>query len=222
MKIISICDLVTDFYYKNGKLVGVNGGMTSHNIIANIAKIGMETAVYGACGQDVTGNVALKSLKDIGVNIDNVEIMENIKTRCFHVSYIEENGKLEFKSKKRCPICNQKQWYEESNINTEDILKKINIEDVLVFDNLNIKNQIIIDNCKNKKMLDLGQYFELDNYSDEEVIKKIENKFDIINLNERVEKYLINKFYLNSLEDIYNILKPKMIIVTKEKKEQIL
>ena len=85
MKIISIGDLVTDFYYKNGKLVGVNGGMTSHNIIANIAKIGMETAVYGACGQDVTGNVALKSLKDIGVNIDNVEIMENIKTDAQYV-----------------------------------------------------------------------------------------------------------------------------------------
>ena len=218
MKIISIGDLVTDFYYKNGKLVGVNGGMTSHNIVANIAKMGLDTAVYGVCGQDVTGNVALKSLKDIGVNIDNVEIMENIKTRCFHVSYIEENGKLEFKSKKRCPICNQKQWYEESNINTDNILKKINIEDVLVFDNLNIKNQIIIDNCKNKKMLDLGQYFELDNYSDEEVIKKIENKFDIINLNERVEKYLLNRFSLNSLEDIYNILKPKMIIVTRGKK----
>ena len=218
MKIISIGDLVTDFYYKNGKLVGVNGGMTSHNIIANIAKIGLDTAVYGVCGQDVTGNVALKSLKDIGVNTDNVEIMENIKTRCFHVSYIEENGKLEFKSKKRCPICNQKQWYEESNINTDDILKKINIEDVLVFDNLNIKNQIIINNCENKKMLDLGQYFELDNYSAEELIKKIENKFDIINLNERVEKYLINRFSLNSLEDIYNILKPKMIIVTRGKK----
>lgn len=218
MKIISIGDLVTDFYYKNGKLVGVNGGMTSHNIIANIAKIRLDTAVYGVCGQDVTGNVALKSLKDIGANIDNVEIMENIKTCCFHVSYIEENGKLEFKSKKRCPICNQKQWYEESNINTDDILKKINIEDVLVFDNLNIKNQIIIDNCENKKMLDLGQYFELDNYSDEEVIKKIENKFDIINLNERVEKYLINRFSLNSLEDIYNILKPRMIIVTRGKK----
>ena len=183
MKIISIGDLVTDFYYKNGKLVGVNGGMTSHNIIANIAKMGLDTAVYGVCGQDVTGNVALKSLKDIGVNIDNVEIMENIKTRCFHVSYIEENGKLEFKSKKRCPICNQKQWYEESNINTDNILKKISIEDVLVFDNLNNKNQIVIDNCENKKMLDLGQYFELDNYSDEAVIKKIENKFDIINLN---------------------------------------
>ena len=218
MKIISIGDLVTDFYYKNGKLVGVNGGMTSHNIIANIAKMGLDTAVYGVCGQDVTGNVALKSLKDIGVNIDNVEIIKNIKTRCFHVSYIEENGKLEFKSKKRCPICNQKHWYEESNINTDNILKKIKIEDVLVFDNLNIKNQIIINNCKNKKMLDLGQYFELDNYSDEEVINKIENKFDIINLNERVEKYLINRFSLNSLEDIYNILKSKMIIVTMGKK----
>ena len=50
------------------------------------------------------------------------------------------------------------------------------------------------------------------------MIKKIENKFDIINLNERVEKYLLNRFSLNSLEDIYNILKPKMIIVTRGKK----
>ena len=36
MRIISIGDLVTDFYYKDGNLVGVNGGMTSHNIIVNI------------------------------------------------------------------------------------------------------------------------------------------------------------------------------------------
>ena len=35
MKVISIGDLVTDFYYKNGNLIGVNGGMSSHNIIAN-------------------------------------------------------------------------------------------------------------------------------------------------------------------------------------------
>lgn len=67
-------------------------------------------------------------------------------------------------------------------------------------------------------MLDLGQYFELDNYNDEEIIKKLKNKFDIINLNERVEKYLKNRFSLNSLEEIYNILNPKMIITTRGKK----
>lgn len=218
MKIISIGDLVTDFYYKNNKLVGVNGGMTSHNIIANICSFGLETAVYGVCGDDKMGRIAINSLKDIGVNIDSVKVIQNIKTRCFHVSYFEENGKLEFKSKKRCPFCNEKKWYEESKIDTDNILENINEEDILVFDNLNNKNQIIIDNCSNKKMIDLGQYFELDNYSDEEIIRKIKNKFDIINLNERVEKYLKTRYSLNKLEEIYNLLSPRMMIVTRGKK----
>ena len=49
-------------------------------------------------------------------------------------------------------------------------------------------------------------------------IEKIKNKFDVINLNERVEKYLKNRFSIKSLEEIYNILNPKMIIVTRGKK----
>lgn len=218
MRIISIGDLVTDFYYKNGKLIGVNGGMTSHNIIANIAKLSLETGVYGVCGNDTAGNIAIKSLRDIGVNVDNIRIIDNLSTRCFHVSYFEENGKLEFKSKKRCPVCNEKNWYDESKIDTNDILEKISEDDVLVFDNLNEKNQIIIDNCDNKKMLDLGQYFELEDYNDNDIIEKIKNKFDFINLNERVEKYLKNRFSIKSLEEIYNLLQPKMIIVTRGKK----
>ena len=218
MRIISIGDLVTDFYYKNGKLVGVNGGMTSHNIIANIAKLGLETGVYGVCGDDMAGTIAINSLKEVGTNIDNVKIIKNVNTRCFHVSYQELNGKLEFTSKKRCPVCNIKRWYEESKIEPNDILKQINTDDVLIFDNLNKKNQTIIDNCDNKKMLDLGQYFELEDYNDNDIIEKIKNKFDFINLNERVEKYLKNRFSIKSLEDIYNLLQPKMIIVTRGKK----
>lgn len=218
MKIISIGDLVTDFYYKNGKLIGINGGMTSHNIIANLSKMGLNTAVYGVCGNDMTGNIAINSLKDIGVNIDNIKVIDDIHTRTFHVSYIEKDGKLEFTSKKRCPICNEKKWYDDSKIEINDILNQINKDDVLIFDNLNEKNQAIIDSCTNRKMLDLGQYFELENYNDRDIINKIKNKFDFINLNERVEKYLKTRFSLKSLEDIYNLLQPKMIIITRGKK----
>lgn len=218
MRIVSIGDLVTDFYYKNGKLVGVNGGMTSHNIIANIAKFKMDTAVYGVCGNDMAGVVAMNSLKDIGVNIDHVKVMNDIVTRCFHVSYQESNGNMEFISKKRCPICNEKKWYDESKIEINDILNGIHQDDVLVFDNLNQKNQLIIDSCDNRKMLDLGQYFELDHYIDSEILEKIRNKFDMINLNERVEKYLQNRFSIKTLEEIYDLLSPKMIIVTRGKK----
>ena len=136
MKIISIGDLVTDYYYKNGKLIGINGGMTSHNIIANIAKMKFNTAVYGVCGDDMAGNIAIKSLNDIGVNTENIKKIKNLDTRCFHVSYFESDGDWKFDSKKRCPICNEKKWYEPSKIDPDKIIRNIKQEDILIFDTL--------------------------------------------------------------------------------------
>lgn len=218
MKFISIGDLVTDYYYKNGKLIGVNGGMTSHNIIANLKLLKNECSVFGVCGDDKAGEISIKSLKDIGVDTNNVLILENVKTRCFHVSYFEEEGKFDFISKKRCPVCNEKKWYVESLIDVDKIKKEIKKKDVLVFDNLNVKNQKIINSVQNIKMLDLGQYFEFEKFPAEEIIKKIKNKFAIINLNERVEKYLLNKFDLTNMLELSTYLSAKLLITTRGKK----
>ena len=87
MRVVSVGDLVLDYYYKNNKILGVNGGMTAHNIIANIQKMGISTSVYGVCGNDVQGQVAIQSLKKLGVDTDNIIMMDNIRTRCFLVSY---------------------------------------------------------------------------------------------------------------------------------------
>ncbi len=214
MRVVSIGDLVVDYYYKNEKLLGLNGGMTSHNIIANLAKMGINTAVFGACGDDMQGKIAIKSLEKLNVDVKNIIILDGIKTRCFHVSYFDNEGKMTFTSKKRCPLCNNKKWYENSLINTDDIIKNINGEDILIFDNLNIKNQIIIDATCNKKIIDLGQYFELENLSNKEIIDMLYNKFEIINFNERVSKYLIKRLNLNNNVDIYNILKPNFMTIT--------
>ena len=137
MRVVSIGDLVTDYYYKNGKLLGINGGMTSHNIIANLAKMNINTAVFGVCGDDIQGKIAIKSLEKLNVDVKNIVILNNVRTRCFHVSYFDIEGKLSFSSKKRCPFCNNKKWYENSLIDTNGIIKNINDDDVLVFDNLN-------------------------------------------------------------------------------------
>ncbi len=216
MKVVSIGDLVIDYYYKNEKLIGVNGGMSSHNIIANISKMKLNTAVYGVCGDDMAGQIAIQSLNDLGVNTEKIKIIKGLKTRCFHVSYFDNNDKIQ--SKKRCPFCNEKRWYESSKINFETILKDINKDDILVFDNLNSQNQKIIDNSQNKKMLDLGQYFELEKLTSREILNKLYNKFDIINLNERVESYLLKRFNINNLNDIFEMIKPNLIIVTRGKK----
>ena len=218
MRVVSIGDLVTDYYYKNDKLLGINGGMTSHNIIVNLAKMKVNTSVFGCCGKDLQGEIAIKSLEKINVDISNIKKLENVRTRCFHVSYYDENNKLTFTSKKRCPFCNNKKWYAESLIDTNYILSNIKDDDILVFDNLNDKNQYIIDNTNNKKVIDLGQYFEFEGLNNEEIIKKFVNKFEIINFNERVTKYLINRFNLKNDKELYNIIKPNLMTITRGEK----
>ena len=211
MRVVSIGDLVLDYYYKNGKLIGVDGGMSSHNIIANLAKKKISTAVYGVSGNDIQGKIANLSLKKLNVDVSKVLIKDNIKTRCFHVSYDKEG----FISKKRCPKCNEKKWYEESQIDIEYITKNIQNDDILVFDNLNDKNIEIIKNVSNKKIIDIGQYFEFENLSKEDIINKFNNDFEIINFNERVSNYLLDKLNLKNNIELYNLLKAKLVTITR-------
>ena len=211
MRVVSIGDLVLDYYYKNGKLIGVDGGMSSHNIIANLAKKKISTAVYGVSGNDIQGKIANLSLKKLNVDVSKVLIKDNIKTRCFHVSYDEEG----FISKKRCPKCNEKKWYEESQIDTEYISNNIQNDDILVFDNLNDKNIEIIKNVSNKKIIDIGQYFEFENLSKEDIINKLNNDFEIINFNEKVSNYLLDKLNLKNNIELYNLLKAKLVTITR-------
>lgn len=215
MRVVSIGDLVLDYYYKDGKLLGVNGGMSCHNIIANLAKSGLLTTVYGVCADDEQGKMAILSLQKLNVDIANIKILNNIHTRCFNVSYFMENGKINFISKKRCPICNEKRWYEESLIDPNEIINNIQSDDILVFDNLNEKNIKIINNVDNKKIIDIGQYFEFEKLTKREIVNKFLNKFDIINFNERVTKFLINKLKLKNNIELYNLLKPKLMTITR-------
>lgn len=221
MKVVSIGDLVIDYYYKDRKILGINGGMTSHNIIANLSNMGISTSVESVCGDDIQGKIAVKSLEKVGVDVKNIVFLKNIKTRSFHVSYYEENNILNLKSKKRCPFCNNKNWYEDSLIDVNSIINHLDKDDILVFDNLNKKNQFIIDNTSNKKIIDLGQYFELEKLTNEEIINKITNKFEIINLNERVSKYLNKRFEFNDDLELYRFLKPNFMTITKGEKGAI-
>ena len=215
MRVVGIGDLVTDYYYLNGKLLGVNGGMTSHNVIANLANMGISTSVFASCGNDVQGKIAIKSLEDLKVDVSNIKVVNGVRTRCFHVSYSFMEDKLKFISKKRCPFCNQKKWYDESLLDCDNILQNIQKNDVLVFDNLNEKNQRIIDTTLNKKVLDLGQYFEFEKLSVEEILEKLENKFEIINFNERVTNFLLTKLKVENDLELYNQLKPKFMTITR-------
>ncbi len=215
MKVISVGDLVLDYYYLNDNLIGVNGGMSSHNIILNLKYLGLNVSVSGVCGVDDAGILVIKSLSDEKIDVSHIKQLNEIETRKFHVSYYEEGESFKFKSKKRCPYCNKKSWYSESLIDVNEIIDDILNDDIIVIDNLNNRNSQLLSKIDNKVMLDLGQYFEFEELTDDEVKEKLNYNFEIVNLNERVLKYLVNRFNLNSITDI---IKAKIIIVTRGKK----
>ena len=178
----AISDLVLDIYYdENLKYIGCDGGISSLNIVCNLANSGFNTKCYGVCGNDQYGHLALKSLKECKVKTD-VDMSNLIKTRSYYIRKVMENNKYCFRSIKYFSFCNKISQYEESYINEKKIINKIKDNEILIFDNLNNKNQYIIDNTNNIKLLDLGQYNEFEYMNLNDILCKIKNKFKIINL----------------------------------------
>jgi sugar/nucleoside kinase (ribokinase family) len=211
-RIIGLGDLVADLYYKNGKLIGIDGGKTTSNIIANLSYLGFRTSMFGVCGNDIYGRIALNSLIRLGVDVTTV-IIKDIDTKKFH--NLTDNGK----STARCPYCNIKPTYKNSKIDVSYVKKNIDKEDILVIDNISKTNEKEITSLSktNSIVIDMGYYNSLENSSNNEIEKLLSNKFTIINMNNRVERYLIKRLNINSME-LYKLLKVKMLIITRGKK----
>ncbi len=216
-RFVSIGDLVADIYYdKNLKLIGVDGGVSAHNIICNLSYMGFSTFAIGACGNDFLGKIAIQSLNDCDVKND-IYINNNIKTKAYHIRRIIVDNEYKYKSIKYSPYSKKSSWYDESYILEDYVLKKIKKADILVFDNLNAKNQYIVDNTTNIKLLDLGLFNEFENLPKEKIIEKLKNKFEIINLNERVEKYFLDKLNIKDDIELSKIIGAKLTIITRGK-----
>lgn len=215
MRIVGISDLVCDIYYDEKlNIIGAFGGISACNIICNLQFMGFDTFIYGVCGNDYQGKICIDSLNDCNVKND-ILVLDNITTKTYQILKRKDNNRDVFRSIKSCPFCNKSTWYEGSYIDEKGILKKIKNDDILLFDNLNNKNQYIIDNTNNIKLLDLGTFNEFDNLNKKEIIKKIAGKFTIINLNERVEKYLINTLNCKNTLDLASLINSDLLIVTR-------
>ena len=217
-RFVGIGDLVADVYYdKNLRLIGADGGVTVFNLLCNLQSMGFNTFAFGVCGDDFLGRLSIKSLDDCGVKND-IYIDKNIKTKAYQIRRRIVDDRYAYKSIKYCPYCKESCWYEGSYIKEKDILTKIRKDDILIFDNLNSKNQYIIDNTTNQKLLDLGLFDEFEGLTPNDIIKKLQGKFEIINLNERVEKFFLAKLNLKDDIELYNLIKSKLIIITRGKR----
>lgn len=202
MRIFGVGDLVCDIYIHENHIVGVDGGKSFANIVVSLARF-YKCYIWGVCGVDECGKVACTSLKDLHVNTKYIE-KRKITTRRFYIDYSNRiTTKRDFQTGK-------KYWYPKSFVSL-DIFSILKSDDILIFDSLNDINVKIIQNTKQKKMLDIGYSNELENMTKEEIFSIFQNHISIININEKVEQYFLTKFKTLSF------LKTDLLIVTRGK-----
>lgn len=217
IRLVSIGDLVVDYYYFNSEIVGIFGGMSCHNIIANLADYGFRTGVFGVCGNDELGNIAKKSLEVQNIDTSHVLMLNDVRTRAVHVNCINDGINLNVISELECPNCHEIQWYQNSQLNVDYVLNNIKNNDILIFDSLDKKNQMIIKKTNNIKLIDIGHISDFYDMTINDLIDNFNKKFEIINVNGKVYEYILKKYNLHTYEDFTKLFGAKLTIITNGK-----
>lgn len=207
MRLISFGDLYIDYYLNNDLVLGICGGKSNANIIANLSKY-FDTAFFGVVGSDTQGKVAIDSLKRLGVDVSHIKTIDE-KTKTF---FIDSKG-----YSKVCPCCGRDLAYHGTKADFDEIRKNILEDDYIVVDNLNEPTLNLLNEIDNKAFIDIGYLGNLMYDSLDEIEEKLASRFEIINMNERVYNIIRKKFGIDSV-DLYELLNPKILIITHGKK----
>ena len=227
MKIIGIGDLVLDVYMNEKEIVGITSGMSFANVIYNITrllkedkKIEFESIIYGVCGNDIAGNIILKEAEESGIQTKYITIKDKKNTRKFYI-YLDENSNF-VASKKKNYITKKESWYSTSMVKKDIPEELLSKENIYVLGSVSKNFRDIMDKIEEvegKVCLDLGQTASFRYISLSKLKEMLTRKYYIVNLNERVAKYLLTRFGYNEYKELKQIFLTDMLIITKGKEE---
>lgn len=206
MRIVSFGNLYLDYYIKNGRVEGVSGGKTNANILANLSNR-FECFFIGSCGSDTLGDLLIKDLNDLGIKHKIKRVDKQSK------AYFIDNNKYSTE----CPFCNREVGYHGEKLTVEEVLSNLLEDDYLVIDNFHVLTCNVLKNTNNRAFLDIGYDYDIRYRSLDELTDIITDRFEIINMNDKVYRTFKNKFMLDAL-DLYELFNPKILIITKGKK----
>lgn len=217
MNILGIRELTIDGLIINNDLENIiyGGGGTSHNIIWNLAQSSQKYNLYvgGITGNDYFSKKEIIILEKYNINTEFLEKKNKNTRKVF--TFIENNK--ETKNVTVCPICNKDVWSSSSKYKINyNLLKEKNIN-VVIFDSYNKENNEIAKYCiKNKilTILDFGVIGNLRYLSLEKLEELKDNPYNIIQMNNKVFKFLISRFNLKTSQELFEILNVKLLVIT--------
>lgn len=227
MKIIGIGDLVLDVYMNEKEIIGITSGMSFSNVIYNITRllkedknIEFESIIYGSCGNDIAGNIILKEAEESGIQTKYITIKDKKDTRKFYI-YLDENSNF-VASKKKNYITKKESWYSTSMVKKDIPEELLSKENIYVLGSVSKNFRDIMDKIEEvegKVCLDLGHIAAFRYISLSKLKEMLTRKYYIVNLNERVAKYLLTRFGYNEYKELKQIFLTDMLIITKGKEE---
>lgn len=213
-RFVVLGDLIADLYYNGTKLIGIDGGSSRFNVVANLASMKCNTVAIGGCGNDKIGNIILERYTKLGVDTSRV-IHKNRPTRAYHLVVDKAMlPKITYECSKISPANYESTWYDDSLQDIEYCRNQVTKNDVVVLDKLDEFSLNIINNFECHKALDIGNSNRLEKLNDNQIIA-LKEKISLLQLNERVIPYLMQRFQYNDILDIYKLFQPKLMIVTR-------
>ena len=160
-KFVVLGDLIADLYYNGTKLIGIDGGSSRYNVIANLASMKCNTALIGGCGNDKIGNIVLERYRKLGVDISGV-IYKNKPTRAYHLIVDQAMlPKVTYECSKISPSNYKSTWYDDSLQDIKYCKSQVTKNDIVVLDKLDAFSLDIINNFECYKALDILDIYKL-------------------------------------------------------------
>ncbi len=216
---ISHGDLILDKIYDgNLNLLKEDGGGCNWNDLYNLAYMGETCYAFGGIGNDREGQIALNSLKKIGINTDSV-IVEDKSTNIMNI--IIPNHALDDNTVLHSwysPITNTYTMNFSNNLPT-DIPEELKGKEIyVILDKFLPVNLEFIKNIPNKKVcLDVGstRYFE---HFTKQYLISFFKEANYVQLNDSVSSLLLERLQVKTYTELFELLDLDLLVLTKGKK----
>lgn len=204
---------IIDIVSVNNKIYNYISGGTAYNILKNLTTFNYNCFAYGSIGNDLFGEIILKRLKNLKINVNNLEI-KRVKTKMTYINIVSEKGKYKTIEFTKCPKCLKQFNYTSRKINIKNKFDQI---DVGIFDSLT-KDQIDLANILINKFkivaFDIGYIGGLRYLSESNLIKKLNLPYTFVQINGKVVNFIMKRLNLKNLKELYKIINCKYLITT--------
>jgi len=208
--------LIDEIYDANNTLIKKDGGDSNMNVIYFLSSMGEKCYAIGVVGNDENADIAVSTLENVGVNVDFVQRI-NKPTNIVY-QFVPENVTPETPVVTSCfhPTTNAPSWvvsYDELPRQIHNDLNHHNI--ILVLEDLESVNLVFLSTIVSKKVIvDIGLVSSIENLTSDYIREFLANvHFCQINID--VLRLLLDKLNAKSLEELCEMFKFELIILTK-------